>query len=75
LNKDKDKASKKLYYETQKEQIQQTGEEHYACQCGSSIRKWDKARHFKSIKHVDWTKEQLIYVPNLFCLLILSKNF
>jgi hypothetical protein len=64
LNKDKVKASKKLYYETHKEQIQQTGGQHYACQCGSSIRKSDKARYFKSIKHVEWSDDQLTEVPN-----------
>jgi hypothetical protein len=53
-------ASKKLHYETHREHIlQQTAEQHYACQCGSSIRKSDKARHFKSIKDVEWSEEQL----------------
>ncbi len=64
LNKDKVKASKNHYYETHKEQIlQQAAEQHYACQCGSSIRKSDKARHFKSIKHVEWLEEQPNDVP------------
>jgi hypothetical protein len=64
LNKDKVKASKNNYYKTHKEQIlQQAAEQHFACQCGSSIRKSDKARHFKSMKHVEWLEEQLNDVP------------
>lgn len=64
LNKDKVKASKSHFYETHKDQIrQQAAEQYYACQCESSIRKLFKARHFKSIKHVEWFEEQLNDVP------------
>ena len=47
-------------YEATKDQIHLHNEKIFECQCGSTIlRISDKARHYKSIKHVNWTNKQL----------------
>jgi len=44
----------KEYYEENREQITEQKKQKYTCECGSIIRKCDRARHFKSKKHTDY---------------------
>jgi hypothetical protein len=46
-------------YEKNKEQIAERNKEKYDCPCGSTLRKSDKSRHEKSIKHQNYLKEIL----------------
>lgn len=51
-NKEKILENRKEYRETFKEEISEKRKEKYSCECGSiDIRKDDKARHERSIKH------------------------
>jgi predicted GIY-YIG superfamily endonuclease len=44
----------KKYREQNKEQIVERRKIKFSCECGSIIRKDDKARHMKSKKHIDY---------------------
>lgn len=48
----------KQYRETNKEQYLERKKQQYECQCGSVIRKDDKARHERSQKHNRWLEQQ-----------------
>ena len=49
------------YYKNNKEQILINGKEKFNCNCGSiNIRKAEKARHYKSIKHIKYLQLQNI---------------
>ena len=50
-NKEEIKKKDKEYYEKNKEDINQKKKQICDCECGSSIRISDKARHLKSLKH------------------------
>ena len=45
------KESDKKYYGKNKDKINKKIKEKFTCVCGSTIRRGEKARHFKSIKH------------------------
>ena len=45
------KEREKLYREDNKEEIKERRSQKYTCECGSSFRQCDKARHIKTIKH------------------------
>ena len=53
-NKDKIKDYKKTYYENKKEIIQEKEKEKMTCNCGSIFNKGDKARHEKTLKHINF---------------------
>jgi len=40
-------------YEKQKDVINKKASQRYACKCGADVRSGEKARHFKSLKHVN----------------------
>jgi len=45
----------KEWYEANKETINEKKKEKYTCECGSTLRKCDKARHERDTKkHLDW---------------------
>ena len=44
----------KEYREANKEAISERGKEKYTCECGSTLRKSDKARHERTQIHLDW---------------------
>ena len=44
------------YYKDHKEEISKKRKEKYTCDCGSTIRKYDKTTHMKSKKHQDYIK-------------------
>ena len=50
-NKEEIKKKDKEYYENNKEDINQKRKQICDCECGSSIRISDKARHLKTLKH------------------------
>ena len=50
-NKNKIAEYYKLYNQINKEKIQEKSKEKFLCECGSLIRKYEKNRHFKSLKH------------------------
>jgi len=54
INKQEITKNKKEYYETHKEKINENKKETITCECGSVVRKADKARHEKSKKHLDF---------------------
>ena len=53
-NKDKIAARKKQYYIENKDKISAREKEKFECECGSTIRCSDKARHMKSKKHREY---------------------
>jgi hypothetical protein len=53
-NKDKMLKRAKEYYEANRDKISQKGKEKYTCVCGLTIRKSDKNRHEKSLKHMNY---------------------
>jgi len=54
INKDTLLEYKKEYYDVNKETIAEKGKEKYTCVCGSTIRKSDKTRHERSLKHMNY---------------------
>jgi len=61
-NKEKIKETSKQYYEDNKEkikiQIHKSNNIKYACICGSTIKKGNKARHERTQKHIDFINNQ-----------------
>jgi hypothetical protein len=55
-NRDKIKIIKKEYYKNNKEIISEKEKVKYNCECGSICRKGDKARHFRTNKHLKYIK-------------------
>jgi hypothetical protein len=53
-NKEKISEKKKEYYENNKERINEIRKGKYTCECGLTIRKDSKAKHEKSIKHLEF---------------------
>jgi hypothetical protein len=50
----------KLHYENNKESILLKGSTPYQCECGSICRIDQKARHFKSLKHITFKNNNII---------------
>lgn len=50
-NKELIRDKKKLYYEQNKEMINEKKKQIYSCECGSTVKIGDRAKHFKSNKH------------------------
>jgi hypothetical protein len=48
------KESKKQYYIDNKEYIKEYNKIKYECECGSSICQYQKEKHFKSLKHINF---------------------
>jgi hypothetical protein len=57
-NKDKIFNRKKKYREDHKEEIKLIKSIKFQCECGSTLRTSDKARHTRSIKHVEFIKNK-----------------
>ena len=56
-NKEKKNEYDKAYREANKKEINERNKEKYTCDCGSTLRKVDKARHLKSLKHQKFLNE------------------
>jgi len=56
VNKDTILEKHKEYYEANKDKIAKRGKIKYTCCCGSTIRKYDKAKHEKTQKHLNYIK-------------------
>jgi hypothetical protein len=50
----------KQYYEAHKEERRLKHQESYTCECGTTLRKSDKARHCKSKKHISYIESLAI---------------
>ncbi len=59
-NKDKILHTSKEYYETNKDIIHNYRNTKHICECGGSYTNSQKARHFKSQKHIDYFQTTLI---------------
>lgn len=57
-NKEYTKEYNKKYREKNKEILLKKEKEKYTCVCGSTIRKSDKARHFKTKRHLKFIEQQ-----------------
>jgi hypothetical protein len=57
-NKEKIQKYKKDYQELNKKRLQEKRKEKFICECGAETTVKHKARHFKSIKHIEATKPQ-----------------
>lgn len=57
-NQEKILEKKKEYYHNNKEQIAEKNKEQIMCECGSSIRKKELFRHYKSKKHINFINQQ-----------------
>ena len=55
-NREQIAVKKKEYYENNKENIRTKQKQPYNCECGSTVRRNDKARHFRSQKHRLWVE-------------------
>lgn len=64
-NEEKISYIKKLYYENNKENINENAKQKITCECGSCIRKSDKAKHCKSQKHIDYIQNLNITDNNI----------
>ena len=51
-HREENKDEYKQYYEENKERIKQYNRQPYTCECGSVFNMGDRARHFKSKKHI-----------------------
>jgi len=56
-NPDKKAINDKKYRETHKEEIKERKSRTFTCDCGSTLRFEDKARHFRSKKHINYTQK------------------
>ena len=61
-NKEKNKQYQKQYREANKEKIAAKGKIKFTCECGSTLRKSDKAKHEKSKKHQKYIEENNIII-------------
>ena len=57
-HKDDIKKQKKEYYDKNKDILNEKGKEKFKCDCGSELRKSDKARHLKTEKHQNYMNNQ-----------------
>jgi len=53
-NSDKKAINNKKYRESHKEEIKDRKSKQFTCDCGSTLRFEDKARHFRSKKHINY---------------------
>jgi hypothetical protein len=56
------KEGDKLYYLKNKESINMKSSEKFICNCGGECRVGDKARHFKTQKHINYTTRELLSI-------------
>jgi len=61
-NKEKIKQYQKEYNETNKEKIAARKKIKFTCECGSTLRKGEKARHKKTSKHIKYIEENNIII-------------
>ncbi len=47
----------KQYYRQNKEKINETKNRKYTCECGSTLSHRERARHSKTIKHLNYCKD------------------
>jgi hypothetical protein len=53
------KEKAKEYYEANRQDISEKGKKKYTCECGSTLRKRDKARHEKTQTHQNYLKNNM----------------
>lgn len=51
---EKDKIRKKIYRDDNKEIISEKKKEKMTCECGSCFRKNEKAKHYRTLKHINY---------------------
>ena len=58
-NKEKIAQKLKQYRQLNKEQIAEKGKEQITCECGSKITKYNKSRHLKTLKHLQFIEKNI----------------
>ena len=57
INREQHLEDKKKYYQDNKVKLKEKGKETYVCQCGKELTKKHKARHEKTIGHLNYINE------------------